>query len=171
MPNFHFRKAEITEILIIWDILKEAIIRRKKDGSSQWQDGYPNLEVLQKDLQKEQGFVLTLEETIIGYCSIAINDEAEYANIEGKWLSNSDFVVFHRLAISENYLGKGFATVIFEFIEDYAIKHNIYSIKADTNFDNLAMLHIFEKLKYSYCGRVFFRGSPRKAFEKVLSKL
>jgi GNAT superfamily N-acetyltransferase len=168
MINYHFRVAEISEIPTIWDILQHAIQRRKEDGSNQWQDGYPNLEVIQQDIEKGEGFVLTEEETIIGYSAILVNDEPEYANIEGEWLTNDDFVVFHRVAISEEYLGRGFAQKIFSYIEEFALSHKIYSIKADTNFDNIAMMRIFEKSGYTYCGEVYFRGSPRKAYEKVL---
>lgn len=169
--NHNFRKAKITEIPEIWNIIQGAIQRRKKDGSNQWQDGYPNPEVLQDDIEKETGFVLTENDTITGYCAILINDEPEYANIEGKWLTNTDFVVFHRVAIAETHLGKGFAKVIFKYIENFALNNNIYSVKADTNFDNFAMISIFEKAGYTYCGEVYFRGSPRKAFEKVLKKI
>ena len=56
------------------------------------------------------------------------------------------------------------------YTEEIAIQHNIFSIKVDTNFDNIAMLKIFESLGYVYCGEVTFRGGVRKAFEKVLSK-
>ena len=56
-------------------------------------------------------------------------------------------------------------------IEDFAIHNNIYSVKADTNFDNLAMMKVFEKLGYTFCGHVYFRGGQRKAYEKVLQKL
>jgi GNAT superfamily N-acetyltransferase len=169
--NYSFRKATTTEIPAIWDILQQAIARRKKDGSDQWQDGYPNPEVVQKDIEKEAGFVLTEGETIIGYTAILINDEPEYAKIIGEWLSNDDFIVFHRVAISENHLGKGLSKKILEFIEEFALKNNIYSIKADTNFDNIAMLKIFEKSGYKYCGKVYFRGGERRAFEKVLTKV
>ena len=168
--KYQFRKARITEIPQIWDILQNAILRRKKDGSEQWQDGYPNPEVIENDIKKEAGFVLTNENTIIGYVAVIINDEPAYTAIQGKWLSNEDFVVFHRVAIAEDYLGKGLSKVILNFIEDFALSKQIYSLKADTNFDNLAMLHLFEKLGYQYCGEVFFRGSARKAFEKVLDK-
>lgn len=166
----NFQKAKISDIPKIWNIIQDAILRRKADGSNQWQDGYPNPEVLQSDIEKEVGFVLTKSNTIIGYCAILINDEPEYANIEGKWLTNVDFVVFHRVAIAKTHLGKGFAKVIFNYIEDFALKNNIYSLKADTNFDNLEMISIFEKAGYTYCGEVYFRGGPRKAFEKVLKK-
>jgi GNAT superfamily N-acetyltransferase len=168
--NYSFRKATTSEIPAIWDILQQAIARRKEDGSNQWQDGYPNPEVVQKDIEKEAGFVLTEGKTIIGYTAILINDEPEYAKIIGEWLSNDDFVVFHRVAISENHLGKGLSKKILEYIEDFALSNNIYSIKADTNFDNIAMLKIFEKSGYKYCGKVYFRGSERKAFEKLLIK-
>ena len=168
--KYQFRKARITEIPQIWDILQNAILRRKKDGSEQWQDGYPNPEVIENDIKKEAGFVLTNENTIIGYVAVIINDEPAYTAIQGKWLSNEDFVVFHRIAIAEAFLGQGFSKIILKYIEEFALSNKIYSIKADTNFDNLAMLSLFEKLGYIYCGEVFFRGGARKAFEKVLEK-
>ncbi len=167
--NYNFRKATLSEINPIWDILQQAIIRRKKDGSNQWQDGYPNLEVVKKDIEKESGYVLTEGETIVGYIAVLINDEPAYEKIEGEWLTNNDFVLFHRVAISEDYLGKGLAKMMINHIEDFAVENNIKSIKADTNFDNDAMLNIFEKIGYKYCGQVYLRGNPRRAFEKVLN--
>lgn len=168
--NFQFRPATIQEIPIIWTILQQAIARRKEDGSNQWQDGYPNPEVIQNDINKKAGFALTEGELIVGYTAVLINDEPEYDKIIGNWITNGDFVVFHRVAISENYLAKGFAKKILQCIEEFAISKKIYSIKADTNFDNLAMIAIFEKLGYRYCGEVYFRGSARKAYEKVIAK-
>lgn len=163
-----FRKAITQEIPQIWAIIQKAIQRRKADGSKQWQDGYPNEESIQKDVENEVGFVLTDGENIIGYSAVLINDEPEYANIEGKWLTDGDFVVYHRVAIAEEYLGKGFAKMMIENIHQYAIENSIYSVRADTNFDNHAMLKIFNDLGYSYCGEVYFRGSARRAFEKML---
>ncbi|MDP4637934.1 MAG: GNAT family N-acetyltransferase [Crocinitomicaceae bacterium] len=165
-----FRLATLKDLPAIWDILQQAIARRKADGSNQWQDGYPNPELVQNDIEKEVGFVLTLENEIAGYFVVLINDEPEYAKLEGKWLTNDDFVVFHRVAISEDNLGKGLAKSIFRFIEDYALNNDIFSVKADTNFDNHAMLSLFEKSGYVYCGEVYFRGSPRRAYEKMLEK-
>lgn len=168
--NLQFRKATSQEIPIIWEILQKAIARRKADGSNQWQDGYPNPEVIQNDIEKEAGYVLTDGNTILGYCAVFINDEPAYEGIDGRWLSNGDFVVFHRVAIAEEYLGKGLAKEMMKFIEDFALAHQIYSVKADTNFDNIPMMKSFEKAGYTYCGEVYFRGSPRKAYEKVLAK-
>jgi len=167
--EYRFRKALPSDADRIWEILQEAIQKRKDEGSNQWQDGYPNPQIIVEDLEKNQGFVLTSENTVAGYCAIAINDEPAYDAIEGTWITNDDFVVFHRAAISKDYTGKGLARVFFQYIENYALENGIYSVKADTNFDNEPMLYLFEKLGYVYCGEVSFRGAPRKAYEKVLA--
>ena len=168
--EYIFRRATLDDLPRIWAILQKAILRRKEDGSNQWQDGYPNPEVIQKDIARNAGFVMTDADTIIGYCAILINDEPAYAEIEGKWLTNGDFAVFHRVAISEDYLGKGLSRRMLTFIEHFALNNKLQSVKADTNFDNAAMRHIFEKAGYIYCGEVVFRGSSRMAYEKVLDK-
>ncbi len=168
MSKYHFRKAIPADEPFIWEIIQQAIARRKKDGSKQWQDGYPNLDVIKNDIQKENGFVLTLENDFIGYCAVLINDEPEYEKIIGKWLTNDDFVVVHRIAIAEKYLGQSLSQIVLKKVEEFAKDKKIYSIKVDTNFDNFAMLKIFDKMSYSYCGEVFFRGNARKAFEKIL---
>lgn len=168
--DFSFEKAESSQIPQIWTILKQAILRRKKDGSHQWQDGYPNLEVLQKDITTGIGYVLINEKEIAGYAAIRFNDEPAYDNLKGTWLTNGEFAVLHRLAVSDQYIGQGLAKRIVQFTEDLTLQNNIYSIKIDTNFDNAAMLKILESQGYTYCGEIKFRGGDRKAFEKVLSK-
>ena len=166
--DYQFRPAKISEAFEIWQILKDAIQRRKEDGSNQWQDGYPNMDVVKNDIERKIGFVLTQNDNIIGYTAIIINNEPDYINIEGKWLTNQDFMVYHRVAISKKFLAKGMAKKMMKLIEEYALSKNIYSLKADTNHDNIPMLKIFEKMGYSFCGTVHIRQSPRKAYEKVL---
>lgn len=166
--EYQFRKAETADINLIWNLLQQAILRRKAEGSSQWQDGYPNRGVIQNDIERGAGFVLTYNNAISGYAAVIVNDEPAYAAIEGNWLTNDDFVVVHRMVISADHIGKGLARRMLKFVEDYAISRHIHSIKADTNFDNTAMIKTFEKSGYVYCGEVSLRGSPRRAYEKVL---
>ena len=67
-----FRKARAQDLSQIWKILQQAIQRRKEEGSNQWQDGYPNLEVIQHDLNNEHGFVLADGDVVIGYTAVLI---------------------------------------------------------------------------------------------------
>lgn len=168
MNTYTFRKATLEDKEIIWKLLKQAIKRRKEDGSNQWQDGYPNEAIVANDIKNEFGYVLLDQDKIIGYSAVIINNEPEYEKIIGKWITYNDFVVVHRIVIAEEYLGKGLSKIILKHIEDFALKNKIKSIKVDTNFDNFAMMKIFESLGYIYCGEVFFRGSPRRAYEKVI---
>lgn len=163
-----FRSAEEKDKDIIWEILQQAIERRRKDGSKQWQDGYPNVQTVETDIEKGNGYVVTLNREVVIYAALIFNHEPAYENIEGKWLTNGEFMVVHRVAVSEKVAGKGMVKKLFTMMEDFAKSREVYSIKVDTNFDNLAMLAILEKLGYTFCGEVVFRDSPRKAFEKVL---
>jgi GNAT superfamily N-acetyltransferase len=162
------RKALFNELPIIWDILQEAIEQRKQDGSAQWQNGYPNEQVVLDDIKNGYGHVLIANNEVIAYAAIIFDIEPAYTNIIGKWLSNGNYLVIHRVATANKVKGKGVATQLFKMIEDLCRKQNVFSIKVDTNFDNIPMLKIMEKLAYTYCGEVYFNGSARRAYEKVI---
>lgn len=166
--NFVFRPAVASEAPAVWVLLQQAIARRKADGSTQWQDGYPNPEVVGGDLAGGSGYVMLHQNQVVAYCALKVNDEPEYARLEGSWLTLGDFLVVHRVALADAWAGKGLSHFLFDFIEDHARSLRLPSIKADTNFDNTAMLRLFEKRNYHHCGTVWFRGSPRRAYEKVL---
>lgn len=163
-----FRKANPDELAIIWKIIQQSIERRRIDGSEQWQNGYPNESTIKNDLLNNFGYVILVEGEIAVYGALLINDEPAYDQIKGEWLSQGDFVVVHRVAIAEKFAGQGLAKKMFDFIEEFAISKEIFSVKVDTNFDNVAMLKILESKGFTYCGEVFVSGGTRKAFEKVL---
>lgn len=162
------RKADLTALPIIWEIIQQAIEQRKQDGSEQWRQGYPNEQTIEEDIVNGWGYVLVENARVIAYAAIIIGDEPAYEEIQGQWLTDGDYVVIHRVATSNAVKGRGVATQLFRMIEELALAHHVFSIKVDTNFDNVPMLKILERLGYTYCGEVFFIGANRMAFEKVL---
>lgn len=165
----NLRQATTADAAKIWEILQFAIESRRLDGSQQWQNGYPNQDSVRDDIEQGVGYVLEHEGEIASYCAALFNDEPAYDDIDGAWLTNGDFLVVHRVAVSKTMKGKGMSEKLFVALEDLAKTNNVFSIKVDTNFDNGAMLYILKKLDYTYCGEVILKGAPRKAFEKVLS--
>ena len=163
------RKAIFSEKPVIWEILQQAIAQRKQDGSEQWQNGYPNEQTVQDDITNGFGYVLVEEDSVIAYAAIIFGIEPAYNDIDGQWLTNQDYVVVHRVATSNAAKGRGVAMRLFQKIEELSTAHNVYSIKVDTNFDNIPMMKILDKLNYTYCGEIFFGGAPRRAYEKVLT--
>ena len=168
LQKFNLRKAQESDVEMIWKILQHAIERRKLDGSDQWQNGYPNVQSIKDDIENGVGYVYENEEKIACYAAIIFDIEPAYEIIDGKWKSSGKYAVIHRVAVSKDFAGQGIATQLFLEIENFVKSQDYFVIKVDTNFDNLPMLKILEKLKYEYCGKVYFHGSERKAFEKIL---
>jgi len=164
------RKATFLESSVIWEILQQAIERRKQDGSEQWQNGYPNEQTVHKDISNGYAYVLVENDEIVAYAAIIFGIEPAYNDINGRWLTNGDYVAVHRVATSNTVKGKGVATYIFKQIEELCMEKKVFSIKVDTNFDNIPMLKILDRLNYMYCGEIFFSGAPRKAYEKVITR-
>ncbi|MEH6304174.1 GNAT family N-acetyltransferase [Olivibacter sp. CPCC 100613] len=168
--EFTLRAATIEDKDRIWEILQQAIELRKQQGSEQWQDGYPNPEVVKQDIDKEYAYVLVSQSDILAYMAVIFDGEPAYDKLEGTWLSDGEYVVVHRVAVAQDIKTKGTATLLMKELERLAMTQGVYSVKVDTNFDNQAMLRILEKLNYQYCGKVYFRGGARMAFEKLLDK-
>ncbi len=169
MEEIIFRQATVNDAEAIWEILQEAILKRKQDGSSQWQNGYPNPTVIAEDIDKGFAYVMQHKNgELKGYIAIIDEVEPAYEKIDGKWLSNHEALVVHRLAVTQNNPVKGLGTWAMQEVEKVANTKNINSIKVDTNHDNLGMLRVFDKLGYVYCGEVELSGGKRKAFEKLI---
>ena len=163
-----FRKAKISDVEEIWKIFQYAIASRKADGSLQWQAGYPNKDSISDDIGSGYAYILTDNQTIMAYAAVIFDIEPAYEIIEGQWQTQQPYVVVHRIAVSKEAKGLGYAKEILIQIEELAVSNKYFSVRVDTNFDNPAMLRIIDKLDYVYCGEVYFSGSARKAFEKVL---
>lgn len=162
------RQAHQNDVSIIWEIIQQAILKRKREGSTQWQNGYPNEQVIQDDIDKGYGYVAVAEGQIVGYIAIIFDGEPAYDNIEGAWISNAPFAVLHRLAVRQDTAIKGIGSAMMNAVEAIVQSKNFTVIRVDTNFDNLPMLNVFRKLGYQYCGIVLLPGGAREAFEKIL---
>lgn len=168
--EYTFRAANTADIKRIMLIISQAKAQMKRLGSHQWQEGYPAQEDIESDITHNRAFILSSGCMIIAYAAISINGEPAYNALEGKWLSDQDYVVVHRMAVAEEMKKRGVATYFFKCAEQYAISKEIHSFRVDTNFDNHYMLHLLEKAGFVHCGEVFYdrgRGS-RMAFEKQI---
>lgn len=165
-----FRKAVESDIASIMNIIRQAQEHFKEQGIDQWQNNYPNLEIILMDIKNRNGYVLLEGDTIIGTASVSFDGEKTYEHIyNGKWISNDEYVVVHRMAIDPRYKRQGLATAIMEKVEEMCLDKGVHSIKVDTHEENLAMQKLLKKNKFEYCGIIYLEdGSKRIAFEKNL---
>lgn len=165
-----FRKSTLEDVDTIMNIIKEAqkyFIDAKID---QWQNNYPNLEIIKNDIISNNGYVLIKDNDLCAIVTVSFNDESTYNAIyEGRWLSNEDYAVIHRIAVKSNYKRLGLSSFIIKQVEELCLKNNVHSIKVDTHRDNIVMQNTLKKNGFKYCGIIYLdNGSERLAFEKLI---
>lgn len=165
-----FRKTTEKDIDDVMKIIDEAKDYFKREGIDQWQNGYPNSDTIYADIQNNNSYVLEIENNIIATAMVSFEKDKTYNKIyEGEWLSNKDYAVIHRIAVSKNSKGKGIAASIINRVEELCKEKDINSIKIDTHKDNISMQRLLEKTGFKYCGIIFLEdNSKRIAFEKVI---
>jgi len=165
-----FRNAEISDIDKIMNIIKQAQQYLKDKGVDQWQDNYPNFDVIKDDIEKRKGYVLETDGKVVATVAVSYNDEKTYEKIyDGKWITESDYAVIHRIAVDNNYKGKRLSSLIISEIEKMCLKRNIHSIKIDTHKQNESMKKMLNNNGFKYCGIIYLEnGSERVAYEKVI---
>ncbi|MCD8028901.1 MAG: GNAT family N-acetyltransferase [Erysipelotrichaceae bacterium] len=164
------RNSISTDIKDIMILIHQAQNYFKENNIDQWQDGYPNEMQIQDDINKKCSYVLD-DNNIIGTMYFAIEDDENYAVIDGAWLTkNQPYAVIHRIVVDNNYKGHGLAKQLLDFAIEECNKENIHSIRIDTHHDNLSMQRFLTKNGFLLCGNITLQsGDPRIAFEKILN--
>lgn len=126
--NFTIRIATTNDIDTIWKLLQQGIEKRKNEGSNQWQDGYPNPEVVANDIKNSYGLVINNDQNeIVGYIAMIDEIEPAYEDLIGNWKSEkgSKYMVLHRLIVDQNNPIKGLATWIMKEVENLVLAKEI----------------------------------------------
>lgn len=163
------RQSHQYDIPSMMKLVKQAQAYFKRNNIDQWQDGYPNKEQLQNDIQLKHSYVL-VDDDIIGTMYFAIENDINYAKIDGQWKTDHQpYAVIHRIVIDENIKGRGLAKKMLDFAIEQCQKQHIQSIRIDTHKDNLSMQAFLKKNGFEYCGHIQLEsGAPRIAFEKII---
>ncbi len=151
----------------VLSILKEAIAFLKEKEVPQWQNGYPNEEVLQEDLKSNVGYVFLVDGKICGYSTIIPGQDPSYQKIKGKWLTEEKYATLHRVMMKTNHQ-KGSSHLFFLELAKEVKKKGIGSIRVDTHEKNQAMKKRLTKEGFLYCGEIILHDTqePRLAYEK-----
>ncbi|MCL2559636.1 MAG: GNAT family N-acetyltransferase [Turicibacter sp.] len=164
------RRTTDQDIPQVMAIIEQGKNYLKSNGIDQWQNGYPNEEIIKQDIVDGYGYVLEAEGQILGTVALSFDGEPWYDDItNGKWLTNEDFLVIHRMALSNEARGTTAASEIIKQAEQLCTKCAVRSIKIDTHEDNIIMQKLVKKTGFTYCGTVILGSEGKRlAFEKVI---
>lgn len=160
------RKATFDEKNVIMDIIKNAVTDMEEKNIFQWDNIYPNIDVINGDISKETLFVY-VDNTVRGLIVLNEHQDKEYADL--KWKYNSDkILVIHRLCVSPFFQGQGIAKGLLKFAEEYGKTHGYSSIRLDAFLNNERACNMYKKAGYIEAGVVSFRKGKFYCFEKNL---
>lgn len=163
-----FRKATTEDIDTIERMIKAASGRLGAASIDQWQRGYPNRTSIENDVEAGVGMVLALGNEILAYGAVIFTGEPAYDDLTGgKWLTDGQYAVVHRLCVSEIFVGMGFAKQFMSAAEAMAAER-VKSFRIDTHPDNKIMQNLVERMGFTYCGDVVIE-SRRLAYEKIIA--
>lgn len=156
------REASYRDLDSIMKIYDYARNYMKNNGNpTQWDDGYPQRELLEEDIRKKQCYVLcSANGEIHAVFVFIIGNDPTYSVIEnGSWKNDEIYGTIHRIAGDGKI--KGVTKECIHFCKD-----KIVNLRADTHRDNKIMQHLLEKNGFERCGIIYVRdGSPRIAYQ------
>jgi hypothetical protein len=169
------RLANPNDINQIMEIIEDAKKYLKSQGLKQWNldDGYPQKEVLEKDIENKSCYVLERDNLLISTMSIVFSIDENYNEIyDGKWLSNDKYASIHRIAIRNEYHHLKLGIHMLYEAEKIVKENNTYSIKIDTHKLNIPMTKTILNAGYTHCGTIILKRTTednlREAYEKRL---
>lgn len=150
--------SDMDEIMSIYACARSYMVEH--GNSTQWQNGYPQKEVVLNDISNKNSYVIVNQDKIVGVFSFIIGEDPTYQTIEnGNWHCKSLYGTIHRLASSQKV--RGIAKICFNFCLE---KMNY--IRIDTHKENQSMQRAIEKFGFQKCGTIYVRdGSARIAYD------
>lgn len=164
------RCAKISELPDILHITKACATNMIAKGIHQWNEHYPSEAAFIKDIERNELYVLEIEEIIIGTIVISVLMDDEYKSIP--WSTpNTNNIYIHRLSIHPNQQGKGYAQKLMSFAENHAKENKFSSVRLDTFSQNQRNQNFYETRGYKRLGDIFFpkqSEDPFHCYELVL---
>lgn len=152
-------KTDLPRILEIYGIAKQFM--RANGNPTQWSGAYPQMDLLEEDIEKGHLFVVTDETSVHGVFAFILGDDPTYTVIEaGSWRSAAPYGTIHRIASDGT---GGILRTALTFAETQS-DH----LRIDTHEDNKPMQHLVEKYGFSYRGIIYTDdGTPRLAYDRI----
>ena len=163
------RKAEISDLENIMLMYKSCVAGMLENGIDQWDESYPNTEVIMEDLIAQTYFVAIENNIIIGGINIDQNQDKTYLEID--WEDKSDsFLVVHRLGVKEEFWNKKIGKDLMLFTENLVKERGLKSIRLDTYSGNPKAMEFYRRLGYIELGTIDLKPNKDKyhCFEKII---
>jgi ribosomal protein S18 acetylase RimI-like enzyme len=162
-------KGKMEDVEEIMNIIKAAVTDMELEGIYQWDNIYPNKEVICNDITERNLYVYFDESIIKGFITLNEFQDKEYESIKWKFVKPKNLII-HRLCIDPKYKRKGIASSLIKYAEKFGRENKYESIRLDAFSQNDNACKLYEKNGYEKRGNVTFGKGEFFCLEKQLNK-
>lgn len=155
-------QATPADVPAIMQLIAKVVPLMRATGNLQWDDSYPNPEVFNKDIAKQQLWIAGIDGIIGGVAALTMDQDPEYADVG--WDITEPAIVTHRLAVDPHFSGMGIAKALLAKAEELAVARGFKTLRIDTNNNNQATQALFPKVGYVFCGEISLQLRPGLRF-------
>lgn len=167
MNDIKFRQAEESDIEDVFKIFKTAIDKMIEEKIFQWDEIYPDKNILSEDIANKQLYIGYDDNQIVSV--YVINDECDEQYRNGDWhYRNASYNVIHRLCVNPGVQNRGIGRKTMNHIEKEVKEKGIECIRLDAFTLNPAAVKLYENLGYSKTGFADWRKGRFYLMEKRL---
>lgn len=165
--EIRFRKAEIKDLDRIEEMYRKVVQGMQGKGIDQWDETYPNREVLKEDIRKKELYIGRIGDDI---CSAFVfNQEVDEQYRNGAWnYPKAQFYTFHRFCVNPKLQNLGIGKKTLLHIEKLVIGMGAETIRMDTFSGNPYALGLYQKMGYKITGEAHWRKGKFYLLEKKL---
>ena len=162
--------ATIRDAPGVMAIISRCLADMRAQSIQQWDEVYPNLEVVEKDAMTQSLFVMRAGSCCIAAICLNEIQPEQYALLPWRCASGRALVI-HRLCVDPARQQRGAARALMDFAEEFARGHGFASIRLDAYTGNPRALALYERRGYRRVGQAMFprRPLPFACFEKSVA--
>ena len=165
----HVEQADIRDAPGVMQIITLCLQHMRAQGIQQWDEIYPNLQIVEDNARAGSLFVIRQDGLCIA--TVCLNDvQPEQYRLLPWQCRNGRALVIHRLCVHPDWQRHGAGRCLMDFTEAFAGEHGFSCIRLDAYTGNPRALALYEKRGYQRIGQAFFprRELPFDCFEKII---
>lgn len=163
------KQASSYDLVEVLYLLRECVADMNQKGFKHWNNSYPGIELIKKDI--ESGSLFFYKEKGIAKGMITLTEESLEEYQEINWKDNSGKALFmQRLAVHPLWQGQGIAKALVEFAEKKAKEDGYSTLRLDVFGGGESATKVCDETGFSQSGEYHskFQKTPYLCYEKSL---
>lgn len=150
MEEFNIRKANLQDADETYETIRQCRDMLAKQGMDNWKR-YTR-EKVEQIILSDSMFIFNKGKRVIG--TIKISDQApSFYNAQdmANWDSpDASAFYFTALAVSPKYQGKGYGSILLDYVESYARQHEVAYLRMTMYSENLPLAHFYKRRGFNF---------------------